>query len=300
MAQKFVKSIPVGHKRIDIVPDTYQEFSIKNIERENRGESSKVLVKSLQSKITRDFQSFLLNGDNKTRMMELISEYIDTHKAKTFNILQTNKIMISLDNKCISISHLSTLIEESLTSNQEEVDTKVILHSHQILKSSETSVITLRSPSGDTDIVVLPVALLYEFRNRVLIDDGSGENRKVMRLSNIDIEIDLVDALIGFHAFTGNDYISSFFRKEKEKCWKLVEKTKKFQNGFSILGENREVSNDLFIMLEDIEDVCQLYGYRSKSTDRVRFQIYDKKYTKENKVLRAVLFYDYISSDLTW
>ena len=35
-------------------------------------------------------------------------------------------------------------------------------------------------------------------------------------------------------------------------------------------------------MLEEF--VFQLYGYRSKSTDRVRFQIYDKKYTKENKV----------------
>ena len=125
-----------------------------------------------------------------------------------------------------------------------------------------------------------------------------------MRLSNIDIEKDLVHTLIGFHAFTGNDYISSFFRKGKEKCWKLVEKTKKFQNAFSILGENCEVSNDLFIMLEEF--VCQLYGYRKKSTDRVRFQIYDKKYTKENKVIDMAALpppcssvYDYISSDLT-
>ena len=36
-------------------------------------------------------------------------------------------------------------------------------------------------------------------------------------------------------------------------------------------------------MLE--EYVCQLYGYRSKSTDSVRFRIYDKKYTKENKII---------------
>ena len=120
--------------------------------------------------------------------MELISEYIDTHKAKVLNILRTNKIMILLDNKCISISRLSTGIEESLTSNQEEADTKVILHTHQILKSNETSVIILRSPSGDTDIVVLTVALLYQFQNRVLIDDASGDKREVMRLSNTNTE----------------------------------------------------------------------------------------------------------------
>ena len=69
LAQKFVKSIPVGYKRVNIAVDTYQEFSIKKTEHENRGESSKVLVKALQSKIPRDFQNFLLNGDNKTRMM---------------------------------------------------------------------------------------------------------------------------------------------------------------------------------------------------------------------------------------
>ena len=94
----------MGYKRLNIVADTYQEFSIKNNERENRGKSSKVLVKSLRSKIPRDFQSFLLNGDIKTWMMELISEYIHTHKAKVFNVLRTNKIMVSLENKCISIS----------------------------------------------------------------------------------------------------------------------------------------------------------------------------------------------------
>ena len=138
----------MGCKRVEIAANTYQEFLIKNIELENRGESSKVLVKSLQSDIARNFQSFLLNGDNKTRMMELISEYIDTHKAKVFNILRTNKIMILLDNNYISISRLSTSIEESLTCNQVEANTKVILHSHQILKSNETFVVTFRSPLG--------------------------------------------------------------------------------------------------------------------------------------------------------
>ena len=123
--------------------------------------------------------------------------------------------MISLHNKCISISSLSTSIKKSLTNNQEEADNKLILHSHRTLKSNETSVIIPSSLSGDTDIVVPTVALIYEFRNRVLIDDGFGDNKKVMRLSNKGTENKLVDVLIGFHAFTGNDYISSIFRKGK-------------------------------------------------------------------------------------
>lgn len=136
--------------------------------------------------------------------MELILEYTDTQKAKVFNILRTNKMMILLDNKCILISHLSTSIEESITSNQEETDTKVILHNHQILKSNEASIkIIKRSPLGDTDIIVLTVALLYEFHNKALIDAGSEDNRKVMRLRNIDIGKGLVNALIGFTRLQG-------------------------------------------------------------------------------------------------
>ena len=85
------------------------------------------------------------------------------------------------------------------------------------MKSNEASIkITKRSPLGDTDIVVLTVALLYEFHNKALIDVGSEDNRKVMQLRNIDIEKGLVNALIGFHAFTGNYYISSFFLKGKK------------------------------------------------------------------------------------
>ena len=136
--------------------------------------------------------------------MELILEYTDTQKAKVFNILRTNKMMILLDNKCILISHLSTSIEESITSNQEETDTKIILHNHQILKSNEASIkIMKRSPLGDTDIIVLTVALLYEFHNKALIDAGSEDNRKVMRLTNIDIGKGLVNALIGFTRLQG-------------------------------------------------------------------------------------------------
>ena len=72
-----------------------------------------------------------------------------------------------------------------------------------------------------------------------------------------------------------------FFEKEKKNVWNWLKK--KFQNTLSILGKNKEVSNDLFIMLEEF--ACQLYGYQNKSTDWVRFQIYDKKYTKQNNVI---------------
>ena len=134
LAENFVKSITSGYTRVDIVADTYRDTSIKSMERQKRGEASKVMIKSLKSKIPRDFPNVLLNGENKTRMMELITEYIVTFKTKVLNILRCNKIIISLDSKCISLTRVSTSEEETLANNQEEADTKLILHCFHILQ----------------------------------------------------------------------------------------------------------------------------------------------------------------------
>ena len=81
-----IKLLPSGYKLIHTVADTYQKNSIKSMERKDRGDSSKILVKSAKSKIPRDFASFLSNNDNKTQMIELIFETIEKEKPKFLNI----------------------------------------------------------------------------------------------------------------------------------------------------------------------------------------------------------------------
>ena len=53
---------------------------------------------------------------------------------------------------------------------------------------------------------------------------GMGRIKKTLRLSGIDLEENLFHPLIGFHAndymslhYTGNDYMSSIFRKGEKK-----------------------------------------------------------------------------------
>ena len=76
--------------------------------------------------------------------------------------------------------------------------------------------VCLWSLSGDTDIVVLAVGLLQEFNDRVFIVNRCGSNTEHYKLSDFEIDIESTSALLGLHAFTGNDYVSSFFRKGKE------------------------------------------------------------------------------------
>ena len=98
-------------------------------------------------------------------------------------------------------------------SSSQEADTKLILHAHEILKESSSKV-AIHSPSGDTDILLLTLAHLYVYNERIyIINSHIMDNIKNMRLGSIIFEDEIINSLIGFHAFTVNDYISSFYRK---------------------------------------------------------------------------------------
>ena len=111
---------------------------------------------------------------------------------------------------------------------------------------------------GDTGIVVLAVGLLQEFNNQVFIVNRSGSNKEHYKLSDIEIAIDSTSALLGLHAFTSNDYMLSFFWKRKERFWKLIEKSRKFEGKFGKFGKDWELIDEIFSNLEEL--ICTLYG----------------------------------------
>ena len=110
------------------------------------------------------------------------------------------------------------------------------------MQEDPSSKVVLRSPSRDTDILVLATALLDS--NRVHLDYGKGKLRKTFWLNQIVIEDQLKRALIGFHSFTKNDYVSPFSKKGRQMCWKALKKNRNFVEAFSLLGENWSVDVD--------------------------------------------------------
>ena len=87
---QFLKMLSKKFDRGDIVAD--REKSIKSGERTKRGSSSKVIIGSCKSKVPRDFANFLKNGENKTRLIEIISEVIVDNRVKAIKLLQTEVI----------------------------------------------------------------------------------------------------------------------------------------------------------------------------------------------------------------
>ena len=89
--------------------------------------------------------------------------------------------------------------------------------------------------------------------------------------------------MIGFHAFTGNDYISAFFRKGKGIGWNSMIKTDKFVDAFTKLGDEWHMTDELKIEIE--EYVCKLYTSKKTSINETRLQIFMKKHASQNKLI---------------
>ena len=135
LATKFLQSLPKGHARYDIAADTYRESSIKSAERRKRGTAAKVLIGSIKSRLPRDMNKFMLNNDNKASLIKLVFKFIIDEKQRSLCTLDTEKIILSGDDECITVTYDSTEENVDLKSNQEEADTKAILHAMNVIRS---------------------------------------------------------------------------------------------------------------------------------------------------------------------
>ena len=90
LAWKITKSVPPNCARVDLVADSYDEILIKASERQCRGFGDRVEIKSAQLKIPANFQSFLRNSQNKSRMVEIVFKVIMEKRVKFLIMKKTN------------------------------------------------------------------------------------------------------------------------------------------------------------------------------------------------------------------
>ena len=267
------------YKTIYIACDTYRDISIKAPERHLRGESQKLLIRSDQVRTPADFQLFLCNGKNKERLFELIQ---DTWIRKK-EMLECRVVYFARGELCHKIT--STYVREvrSMRTNHEEADTKVAyLTQHALDNIDDLSHVCVRSASGDVDIMVIMVGAFGVNRNiQIFIDNGTGKNRKTIRIDSSKLSEREQKALVAFHAMSGNDFVSCFMRKSK-KIWTLVLKNEEFLNFFRALGVG-ELTDELIQQAEIF--VCRMYGHKKiKDVDELRAVMFWTKLRKNSKV----------------
>ncbi len=183
LAEKILHSIissarMVSAKRVDFVCDTYPTVSIKNTERERRSSAgvTRIRIGSANQKVPRQFKKFLSLGENKTSLVEFIFQHLTsldlTEEIRGIHMFFTHgpdchELYVDYNNA------LHVNVVQELFSNQEEADTRLILHAHHASSDHETT--TIRSP--DTDVFILLLHHRTELSTSVIFDTGSGNNR---------------------------------------------------------------------------------------------------------------------------
>ena len=188
-------------------------------------------------------------------------EVIKNEREEVLEMLRCDELVLSREGECKLLAHIKEKTYDQLFGTQEEAGTKIIAHAVEILHQDTENKVVIRSPSGDTDILVVSAALLYNFKEHVVIDNGSGQSRKSIDLRSLQFSECKYSTMLGLHAFTGNDYLSSFFRKGKERCWKLMKKYEEFEVCLIELGSEPNLSDDLFESLEEYTALLSIYPY---------------------------------------
>ena len=172
---------------------------------------------------------------------------------------------------------METHFVDQLVSDHEEADTKLVAMAFSTQLLSES--LMVRSPSGDIDILVL---FLLHNTSRIFIDNGTGKARKILDMSTSGLGDTEKKALAGLHAFSGNDYVSSFYKQGKKKMWSKVKKNDSYLELFENYGSSDRLSVQDNNRLEKF--VCDLYGFpKDDSVDVVRKKLYIRKSSKVGK-----------------
>ena len=87
---------------------------------------------------------------------------------------------------------------------------------------------------------------------------------------------DLKQTLLRFHAFTGNNYVSSFFTEGKTASWKKMVH-QKVSGIWFVVGDLQE----LFKVIEEL--LCSIYGFSCCSVSKVRGKMFGKRLSQERR-----------------
>ena len=204
-------------KRIDVVFDVYQNNSIENIERlENRSATTDLR-----------FITFLTSEWRK-----------ENYRAN----FQYKEIFLAWDKECWKVISAGSTKIDSLSTTEEEADTRMFLHLRmEELKGYQIVVIT----SEDTDVFVLAVYVASVSNITIYQKRGTSARSRFVNISVISNAVGSgwSKCLPGFHAYTGCDTVNAFAEKGRLKSWKLLQKEEKYQEAFSTLGTEEKISS---------------------------------------------------------
>ncbi|XP_072754742.1 uncharacterized protein [Anoplolepis gracilipes] len=270
---------------IHIIFDRYFTPSIKDIERYNSHETDRPYEIVGSSQISQnDLIKSLKNKKFKEALVTFLFE--QWQNDILISTLGSKKVLITVQEKCFSFVVENNSIKKNEEIDfecfHEDADTRIIYH---ISKCKTDAKILLNAI--DTDALIILLGNIHKFIDSQIWLCSSTKSLDVNYINCKDLAQilgdDLCRSLPAFHAFTGSDYTASFYRKDKVKGFKLLQKCKNVQNVFQYLNNPININNKAKMKILQ-EFTCLLYGIsHCCDVNMARLIIFQKKYaTKSN------------------
>ena len=93
-----------------------------------------MLIRSSHSQIPRYFNEILKRKENKTRLIKIVKDELIVNESSVLQKLKCQKIDLSMDQICYGITKDSDGVIDDLSSNQDEANTKLMLHARYAIE----------------------------------------------------------------------------------------------------------------------------------------------------------------------
>ena len=262
-------------KRIDVVFDVYRDTSIKNAERCNRGSSMGTQWKNIAPghKVVQ-WKKFLRTSENKVSLIKFLTDQWKQPEKR--EKLEDKLIFVTCEESCYMVTREHWDIIQALTTNQEEADTRMLLHAAHAADEGYRSVIIT---AEDTDVLILCICFSKKLGCEIYIKSGTLNRTRYIDVCRLAKTLgdDMCKALLALHAFTGCDTVSCFAGRGKLVPLKILKGNTTFQQCFMLLGENWDISPDIFEKIQEF--VCRIYISTSavSNVNELRYQLFCAK-----------------------
>uniref|UniRef100_UPI00358E53D5 uncharacterized protein n=3 Tax=Myxine glutinosa TaxID=7769 RepID=UPI00358E53D5 len=241
--------------------DMYLPTSVKAMERKRRGVGNKLIIKGGATKKPPDWKQFLSNDENKLQFIQMLlrlwrtDEYASKlHGRNVILICDGVPHKLTSEDGTTTSSHLL----DSMTSSQEETDSRIILYC-EYAQSKNFNYVRVKSP--DTDVFFILLHYAHRLADiTVLFDTGTGNKKKLINISELahNYSHEYCTALMALHAFCGCDTTSAFRGIGKVKPMKTLLKIPRYVPVLAQLGDTWDIPSQL---LDDLEAfTCAIYG----------------------------------------
>ena len=201
--------------------DKYVENSIKDSERKQRGAVNTAnKITGPDQKIRQNGKNLLKNGTFKNELAMFF--LVEWRKLNHWEAFRGEMLFVSYGGECFQYDpdaqqNISVPSPSHLQGDHEEADTLIAFHTANL---SEEDVVVRAS---DTDVLVILIGgIRRQIKGErslpnIIVDCGMGNNRRYINVTNNTDVLEervpgLASALPGFHAFTGCDFNSAFYR----------------------------------------------------------------------------------------